>query len=136
MTIPLPDNKHLDCRACSAFCCKMAGRVDISIPDARKLAEHLGLTYEEFQAKHIVERSRRGQMRIKRALETCQFLAPDWSCSVYAARPSSCSGYVCWEQTDRTVYNFAALAQLPPDAMRREERRFDRARKKIRDERS
>ena len=104
----------------------MAGRVEVSGYDVRRLAKHLGLTVAEFERKHVV--SRRGLRTIKGWDETCQFLGSDRRCTVYAARPTDCRGYVCWDQDDTTVYEFARHVVMPMRAVKRLERieRHDR----------
>lgn len=99
----------------------MAGYVEVTRHDIRRLAKHLGLTPAQFEAKHIVEVTRRGKKRIKDADRTCQFLAADRSCTVYKARPKDCRGYVCWDQDDTTVYDFARFSQLGIAALRQVE---------------
>ena len=123
------DNK-LDCLKCASFCCRMAGYVSVSRADIRRLAKHLEMTVPAFEAKHIVEKTRRGSKRIKAGYETCQFLDNDRRCSVYAARPKDCRGYVCWNQPDTTLFEFAKFLQKPVDRLREQERREAAAEKK------
>jgi Fe-S-cluster containining protein len=113
-------NPPLDCRHC-AFCCKMAGYVEVSNYDIRRLARHLGLTVTEFEEKHLVKVTRAGKKRIKEADITCQFLGKDRSCTVYEARPTNCRGYVCWDQDDKTVYEFARFMQMSSAKLRKKE---------------
>ena len=101
----------------------MAGYVEVSRADIRRLAKHLGLTVRQFEEKHIVEKTRKGERLIKSGYDTCQFLAPDRRCTVYAARPRNCREYVCWDQEDGTVYDFARFFQTPIAKMRRIEKR-------------
>jgi Fe-S-cluster containining protein len=110
----------LDCRHC-AFCCKMAGYVEVSNYDIRRLARHLGLSVSEFQEKHVVHVTRAGKKRIKDELTTCQFLGKDHACTVYEARPTNCRGYVCWDQDDKTVYEFARFHQMTTADLRKKE---------------
>jgi Fe-S-cluster containining protein len=114
-------NKPLDCARCAAFCCKMAGYVEVSSHDIRRLAKYLGLTVREFEKKHIVKVTRAGYKRIKAGDESCQFLGKDRSCTVYPARPRDCRGYVCWDQPDTTVYDFARFSQLDIATLRKVE---------------
>ncbi len=126
----------LDCEHC-AFCCKMAGYVEVSNYDIRRLARHLGLTAGEFEEKHLVHVTRAGKKRIKDADITCQFLGKDRSCTVYEARPTNCRGYVCWDQDDKTVYEFARFMQMPTAKLREKEAEEVReAKKKARERRS
>ncbi len=101
----------LDCSKCAAMCCKMAGYVEMSKYDVDRLSKHLGLTPTEFKQKHLVQITRAGKMWLKDEHETCQFLGPDHNCTVYEARPTPCRGYVCWDQDDKTVYEFARFTQ-------------------------
>lgn len=110
----------LECSKC-AMCCKMAGYVEMSNYDVARLAKHLGLTPTEFKQKHLVQITRAGKMWLKDEHETCQFLGADHNCTVYAARPTPCRGYVCWDQDDKTVYEFARFAQLTTRKLREQE---------------
>ena len=113
----MSDNS-LDCLKCPAFCCRAAGYVEVSRNDIRRLAKFLGLTVREFEARHIVERNRKGSKRIKSGFGTCQFLGENRRCTVYEARPRDCRGYVCWNQEDTTVFEFARFFQAGGEAAR------------------
>lgn len=114
-------NQKLDCLKCPALCCRMAGYVEVSRNDISRLAKYLGLTVPEFEAKHIVEKTRRGSKRIKAGYDSCQFLGEDRTCTVYPARPKDCRGYVCWDQDDTTVFDFAKFLQTPVGVLRAKE---------------
>ena len=114
----MPDHPRLDCLKCPSLCCRMAGYVHVTREDIRRLAKHLGLTVAAFEAKHILEVTRKGEKRIKSGYKSCQFLTEDRLCGVYAARPKDCRGYVCWNQEDETVYDYAAFLQMGVDALR------------------
>jgi len=64
------------------------------------------------------EASRQGEKRIKAGFKTCQFLTEDRMCGVYEARPNDCRGYVCWNQDDETVYDYAVFLQKPVATLR------------------
>jgi Fe-S-cluster containining protein len=131
IAMPEDKKKPLDCARCLAFCCKMAGYVEVSSHDIRRLAKHLGLSVRDFEAKHIVKKTRAGRKRIKAGDEACQFLGEDRTCTVYAARPRDCRGYVCWDQDDNTVYDFARFTQFGVDELRKiEEKEEAEARQK------
>ncbi len=100
----------------------MAGYVRVGRDDIRRLAKHLGMTVTAFEAKHIMEVTRKGETRIKQGFKTCQFLTPDRLCGVYEARPNDCRGYVCWNQEDETVYDYAAFLQTPVEKLRDREK--------------
>ena len=78
----------------------MAGYVRVSRDDIRRLAKHLGVTVADFEKRHVVEVTKKGEKRIKEGYKTCQFLDENHMCSVYEARPHDCRGYVCWNQPD------------------------------------
>lgn len=110
----------LECAKC-AMCCKMAGYVEVSNYDIRRLARHLGMTPRQFEEKHLVHVTRAGKKWMKDEFATCQFLGPDHACTVYEARPTSCRGYVCWDQDDKTVYEFARFMQWSTGKLRDKE---------------
>jgi Fe-S-cluster containining protein len=99
----------------------MAGYVEVSRNDIRRLAKFLGLTVRQFEEQHIVEVTRKKEKLIKSAYDTCPFLADDRRCSVYAARPKNCRDYVCWDQHDNTVYDYARFLQVPLKQLRKRE---------------
>lgn len=111
----------------------MAGYVEVSNYDIRRLARHLGLTVGQFEEKHVVHVTRAGKKRIKDADITCQFLSKTRSCTVYEARPTNCRGYVCWDQDDKEVYEFARFMQMKPAELREKEaEEVEEAKKKAR----
>ncbi len=118
----MPNHERLDCMKCPALCCRMAGYVRVSRDDIRRLAKFLKLTVPEFEKRHILEVTRKGEKRIKSGYKTCQFLGPDRLCTVYDARPNDCRGYVCWNQPDETVYDYAVFLQSPVDVLRNKEK--------------
>ncbi len=100
----------------------MAGYVRVGREDIRRLAKHLKLTVPDFEKRHIVEITKKGEKRIKEGFKTCQFLTGERLCGVYDARPSDCRGYVCWNQEDETVYDYAAFLQEPVTRLRDREK--------------
>jgi len=119
------ENPPLNCLKCASFCCKLAGYVEVHRADIRRLADHLGLTEREFEEKHIVEVTRKGEKLIKSGYDTCQFLSADRRCTVYSARPRDCREYVCWDQYDSTVYDFAYFYQKAIAAQKSAEKKRD-----------
>jgi Fe-S-cluster containining protein len=112
-------DESLDCLKCPSLCCRMAGYVRVSREDIRRLAKFLNLTVREFEERHIVERTRKGEKRIKTGTGTCQFLGDNRRCTVYAGRPRDCRGYVCWNQEDTTVFEFARFFQTRVSTLRK-----------------
>jgi len=114
----MPTHERLDCLKCPSLCCRMAGYVRVSREDIRRLAKHLGISVPEFERRHVMEVTRKGEKRIKAGFKTCQFLTEDRMCGVYEARPNDCRGYVCWNQDDETVYDYAVFLQKPVATLR------------------
>ncbi|HYM02768.1 MAG TPA: YkgJ family cysteine cluster protein [Stellaceae bacterium] len=119
----MSEHTPLDCLKCPSLCCKTAGYVEVSREDIRRLAKALGLTARQFEERHIVEVTRKRRKLIKAGYETCQFLAEDRTCTVYAARPKNCREYVCWDQDDDTVFEAARFFQLPISTLREMEKK-------------
>ena len=86
--------KRLDCMSCLAVCCHVAGYVELSLMDAQRLADHLGITIGQFLDSHTEAYD--GARVIKKFGERCQFLDSDNRCTVYSARPETCRNYLCW----------------------------------------
>ncbi len=101
----------------------MAGYVRVSRDDMRRLAKHLGISVADFEKRHIVEVTKKGEKRIKEGYKTCQFLDENHMCGVYEARPHDCRGYVCWNQPDETVYGYAVFLQTGVERLRKQEGR-------------
>jgi Fe-S-cluster containining protein len=117
----MASHERLDCLKCPALCCRMAGYVRVSRDDIRRLAKHLGITAAEFEKRHVVEVTKKGEKRIKEGFKTCQFLDENHMCGVYEARPHDCRGYVCWNQPDETVYGYAVFLQTGVAKLRDQE---------------
>jgi Fe-S-cluster containining protein len=96
----------------------MAGYVRVTRDDIRRLAKFLNLSVPEFEKRHVLEVTRKGEKRIKQGFKTCQFLTEQRLCGVYEARPHDCRGYVCWNQPDETVYDYAVFLQSPVAKLR------------------
>ena len=100
----------------------MAGYVEMTPYDIRRLAKHLGMSVPDFEVKHIVHKTSRGNKWLKDEHQTCQFLGANHACTVYEGRPTPCRGYVCWDQDDKTVYEFARFAQVKTTDLREKEK--------------
>jgi Fe-S-cluster containining protein len=123
----MTSHARLDCMKCPGLCCRMAGYVRVGRDDIRRLAKFLHLTVAEFEKRHILEVTKKGEKRIKEGFKTCQFLTEDRLCGVYEARPADCRGYVCWNQEDETVYDFAVFLQDPIGALREREKHLKKS---------
>jgi Fe-S-cluster containining protein len=76
----------------------------------------------DFEKRHVVEVTKKGEKRIKEGYKTCQFLDDNHMCSVYEARPHDCRGYVCWNQPNETVYGYAVFLQTGVGRLRAQEK--------------
>ena len=86
----------------SAAHAQLLPRRDLSYSIAKTIAE---------TAIDVFYLTKKGEKRIKEGFKSCQFLTEDRMCGVYEARPSDCRGYVCWNQEDETVYDYAVFLQ-------------------------
>ena len=88
------------CTGCGA-CCRKAGYVWLGKADVARLADHLGLSIEDFRARYTEEVSVPGQdqpgVHLIRAPHGCVFLDDATNgCTVYAARPTQCQTFPFW----------------------------------------
>lgn len=118
---------RLDCVKCPSLCCRMAGYVRVSRDDIRRLSKHLKISVADFEQRHILEVTKKGEKRIKEGFKSCQFLTPDRLCGVYEARPADCQGYVCWNQEDETVYDYAVFLQTEVTKLRDKEKNIKKS---------
>ena len=103
---------EVDCTAC-ANCCRVA-TTQIDRRDAENLAKHLGMRLADFLADYTVTVPDEGLI-LKRTENGCVFLDGNL-CSVYEARPGTCSNFPhlvkgngsllsrMWHMPDRAVY--------------------------------
>ncbi len=105
----------------------MAGYVRVGRDDIRRLAKHFTITPAEFEKRHVLEVTKKGEKRIKEGFKSCQFLNEDRMCGVYEARPSDCRGYVCWNQEDETVYDYAVFLQEGVGTLREREKNLKKS---------
>ena len=104
----------IDCRAC-ANCCKVA-ETNITERDAERLAKYLGLPLKQFIAEYTTASAFEEDETILRRRDTgCIFLDGN-DCTVYEARPHTCSDFPhlirgkgsfdsrMWQMVDRATY--------------------------------
>jgi Fe-S-cluster containining protein len=81
---------QIDCTQC-ANCCR-EGEAGLTTRDIEKLAKFIGVSRAEFREQYTM-RAEDGELILKRTNKTgCVFLK-DNLCTVYEARPKSCSQY-------------------------------------------
>lgn len=86
-----PDVFHL-CQRCNA-CCRWPGDVRIDEAEVTRIAAFLGLTEQEFIARHTRLRSdRQGLSLLERENHECVMLE-DGGCRIHAVKPDQCAGF-------------------------------------------
>ncbi len=100
-----------ECTRCGA-CCKGEGYIWVAYEESLAMAEHLGVSPEEFMAKYTYRaRGRRSLVQTKR---DCVFLSHDSTghlqCKVYPVRPAQCWTWPFWPTNlfDRHCWDDAA----------------------------
>ena len=104
--------EQIDCTVC-ANCCRVA-TVRVSDRDIDRLSRHLGMTRAELLAQYTVESEEEGRI-LRRGEGGCVFLEGT-ACTVYDARPDTCSRFPhlvrgngsiasrMWQFIDRACY--------------------------------
>lgn len=88
------------CQRCGA-CCRWPGSVLMDEADIDAAAAALGLSSETFIAEHTVLARNRAQLTLREKTDgACEFLNPDGSCLIYAARPKQCRDFPHGWQVD------------------------------------
>ncbi len=81
------------CRQCGA-CCRWPGSVLLEAEDVPAAAAALGMSADEFIARHAALARNRAQLTLKEAPDgACEFLQADGRCRIYAARPRQCRDF-------------------------------------------
>jgi Fe-S-cluster containining protein len=107
---------NMDCRAC-ANCCKVA-ETNLAKRDIERLAKFLGLTTQQFIDQYTtmsVQEDEEDEIILRRTEAGCIFLDGN-DCTVYEARPDTCSDFPhlirgrgsiqsrMWQMIDRATY--------------------------------
>ena len=79
----------VDCTKC-ANCCRRL-RIVVTDKDIPRIAQHLGMSQDEFIAAYLERDDEEGGYRIKTV--PCPFLGDDNRCKIYDVRPEKCQGY-------------------------------------------
>lgn len=92
--------QEINCTEC-AHCCNTM--TPIFLPeDITRIAQHLGMTEDQFTEKHIVKEEDSGKWVI--AHHPCQFLV-DNKCSIYPVRPLDCAEFPHHDKRPFDEYN-------------------------------
>jgi Fe-S-cluster containining protein len=90
---------HFSCTRCGACCTGEPGFTWLSVKEAERLAERLGLDLEAFQRRYLREVWRGGQRRLaltEKADHACVFWDRRRGCTVYSDRPRQCRTWPFW----------------------------------------
>jgi Fe-S-cluster containining protein len=90
------DGLCFQCQPGCTNCCRTHGYVYITEQDLIRIAEYLGMTPAQFEAKHVYRT--RHQLRLRKPRhKQCQFLL-DTGCSIHAVKPTQCRLYPFWPE--------------------------------------
>jgi uncharacterized protein len=94
------DGVQFGCTKCGA-CCRTQGYLWLGAADIVRLADHLGISTDEFRARHTESVPIEGQdqpgVRVVKAPHGCPFLDDATNeCTVYPARPTQCRTFPFW----------------------------------------
>lgn len=87
------NGNEFPCNQCGS-CCKSEGAVNVTLYDIFRIAEHLGMTPEEFRARYCKKNTPRGKFpdfSFRAKDDVCPFF--ENGCTIYDARPLICHVY-------------------------------------------
>ncbi len=85
----------------------------MSTDDVKALAEHKGLTVDEFGRKYLIRCGTRLSLG-ENSRGHCVMLGEDNRCSVYDIRPRQCRSFPFWRRNVKTRENWEELTDLSP----------------------
>ncbi len=81
------------CQRCGA-CCRWPGSVLLEDADIEAAAALMGMDVERFIADHTLLARNRAQLTLREQADgACEFVGPDGTCRIYAARPRQCRDF-------------------------------------------
>ena len=85
---------RFECQRGCVNCCDQPGFVYLTEADHLRIAAHLHLTPEAFQAKYLYRTKNLRRLRIPRQAQ-CVFLGPE-GCGIHPVKPLQCSTFPYW----------------------------------------
>lgn len=92
------DGLNFGCTGCGACCTGSPGYVWVNAEEILAIAEHLGLSVEEFGKKYLRKLNGRFSLIEHPVSYDCVFLK-EKKCTIYEARPLQCRTFPWWPQT-------------------------------------
>ena len=90
------DGLRFQCQPGCIRCCDTHGFVYLTERDAKNIADHLGLTPVEFEARYVYRTKKLIRLRKPRDRQ-CPFLTSS-GCTVHAVKPVQCRTYPFWPE--------------------------------------
>jgi Fe-S-cluster containining protein len=100
------------CQAGCTRCCDAEGFVYLTEADLGRAAAFLGLTSEEFTARHVVRTRHRIRLRKPRGKQ-CSFLEAG-GCAIHPAKPTQCRLFPFWPELVEKRRNWEKTAKWCP----------------------
>ena len=111
------DGLEFTCTRCGHCCTGAPGFVWVDAEEIERLAEHEGLSVEEFGRRHLRRVGRRYSL-IERPNGDCVFWDRESGCTVYEARPVQCRTWPFWEENLETPEEWDRVRASCPGAGR------------------
>lgn len=104
------DGLNFKCTGCGNCCTGAPGYVWLTIEEAKAIAGHLNMAWDEFAKKYL--RTVKGRLSLKELLPNydCVFLK-DKKCTVYEVRPKQCRTFPYWPQNMKSRQAWDACAK-------------------------
>jgi len=104
------------CTQCGNCCTGAPGYVWITPEDMRKMAEYLGLAFEEFTRKYV-RHFKQGYSLIEKPNFDCIFLERTGgkaTCRIYPVRPTQCRTWPFWKENLKSETAWKKAAETCP----------------------
>jgi Fe-S-cluster containining protein len=114
------DGLHFTCHQCGHCCTGPSGYVWFNNDEARAIADHLGVSLDEFYRRYTKGKGRKRSLaEVKRRGQyDCVFLERDDSgkawCGIYPVRPTQCQTWPFWPENLESPRAWAEAAKTCP----------------------
>lgn len=107
------DGLAFECTRCGACCTGAPGYVWVGPAEIAALAEHLGISIDDFSRRHVRQVGTRYSL-IERPNGDCIFWDRSAGCTVYPARPVQCRTWPFWPENLETPADWRRTARGCP----------------------